>query len=99
MLYAIVAHDAPNSLAARKAHRPAHLARLLQLNNEGRLVLAGPRPAIDAADPGAAGYAGSLIVAEFADLDAARRWAGADPFIEAGVYTHVDVSPFVQALP
>ena len=99
MLYVIFAHDAPDNLAQRKAHRPAHLARIQQLQTEGRLVLAGPRPAIDAVDPGAAGFSGSLIVAEFPDLEAARRWAEADPFMAAGVYTHIDVYPFVKTLP
>lgn len=99
MLYAIVAQDVPNSLVLRKQHRPAHLARLQQLLDEGRLVLAGPRPAIDSPEPGAAGFVGSLIVAQFPDLTTARAWANADPFVAAGVYAQVDVSPFVQALP
>ncbi len=99
MLYAILAHDVPNSLAKRKENRPAHLARIQKLQTEGRLILAGPRPAIDAADPGAAGFTGSLIVAEFDDLHAARTWAEADPFMAAGVYSHIDVYPFVKTLP
>lgn len=99
MLYVILAHDAPNSLVARKTHRPAHLARLQQLQAEGRLVLAGPRPAIDAADPGAAGFAGSLVVAEFTNLAAAQQWADADPFMAVGVYNRIDVYPFIKALP
>ena len=99
MLYAVIATDAPNSLQDRLATRPAHLARLEQLKNEGRLVLAGPHPAIDSNDPGAAGFSGSLIVAEFEHLAAARAWADADPYVEAGVYARVDVRPFRQVLP
>ena len=99
MLYVILAHDAANSLAKRKENRPAHLARLQKLQADGRLILAGPRPAIDAADPGAAGFSGSLIVADFDDLHSARAWAEADPFMAANVYTHVDVYPFVKTLP
>lgn len=99
MLYAILGHDGPDSLAARRANRPAHLERLQSLQQQGRLVLAGPRPRIDAADPGEAGFSGSLVIAEFSSLDEARRWADADPYVAAGVYTAVDVYPFVQALP
>ena len=99
MLYAIIASDAPESLDKRLATRPAHLARLEQLKNEGRLVLAGPHPAIDSNDPGAAGFSGSLIVAEFDSLSAAQAWADADPYIAAGVYAHVTVKPFKQVLP
>lgn len=99
MWYAIVGTDVPDSLERRKAARPDHLARLDALQNEGRLRLAGPFPAIDADDPGPAGFSGSLIVAEFADLDAARAWADADPYVAAGVYAHVDVKPFRQVLP
>ena len=99
MLYAIIASDAPESLDKRLATRPAHLARLEQLKNEGRLVLAGPHPAIDSNDPGSAGFSGSLIVAEFDDLDAARAWADADPYVEFGVYERVDVHPFLRVLP
>ncbi|HET8883223.1 MAG TPA: YciI family protein [Solimonas sp.] len=99
MLYAIVAHDAPDSLAARRVHRPAHIERLVALQDQGRLVLAGPRPNIDAADPGEAGFSGSLVVAEFESLAAARAWADADPFMKAGVYRHIDVYPFVKTLP
>lgn len=99
MLYMILGHDVPNSLALRKQARPAHVERLLQLKQQGRLVIAGPRPAIDAADPGEAGFTGSLIVAEFADLAAARAWADADPYVLAGVYSHVDVQPFIRTLP
>ena len=99
MLYAIVARDSEGSLARRRAARPAHLARLEALRGEGRLVLAGPLPAIDAPDPGPAGFAGSLIVAEFASLEAARDWADADPFVAERVYAAVDVHPFIKVLP
>ena len=99
MLYAIVGTDVPDSLARRSAARPAHLARLDALRDEGRLVLAGPFPAIDAADPGPAGFSGSLIVAEFADLAAAQAWADADPYVAAGVYAGVSVRPFRRTLP
>ena len=99
MLYAIIASDAANSLDARLANRPAHLERLNALKDAGRLVLAGPHPAIDSNDPGAAGFTGSLIVAEFDSLEAARAWADADPFCAAGVYAEVVVKPFRQTLP
>lgn len=95
----IIAEDTPNSLDKRLAHRPAHLARLNTLQNEGRLLLAGPMPAIDSADPGPAGFTGSLIVAEFTDLLAAKNWADADPFVNAGVYANVSVKPFRKTLP
>ena len=96
MWYAIVGIDVPDSLDRRQSARPAHLARLEALKAEGRMRLAGPFPAIDAADPGPAGYAGSLIVAEFESLQAAREWADADPYVAAGVYARVDVRPFVR---
>jgi len=99
MLYMILGHDVPNSLAMRKETRPAHVERLKLLQTQGRLILAGPRPAIDALDPGAAGFVGSLVVAEFDDLASARAWANEDPYIKAGVYSHVDVQPFIKALP
>ena len=99
MLYAIIATDIANALDQRLAARPAHLARLTQLQSEGRLVLAGPHPAIDSNDPGAAGFSGSLIVAEFDSLGAAQRWAEADPYRAAGVYASVLVKPFKQVLP
>ncbi|HJU38253.1 MAG TPA: YciI family protein [Tahibacter sp.] len=99
MWYAIIGTDVPNSLDARKAARPAHLARLDALQNEGRLRLAGPFPAVDALDPGAAGFSGSLIVAEFDDLAAAQAWADADPYVAAGVYANVVVKPFRQVYP
>jgi uncharacterized protein len=99
MLYSIVAEDVENSLEQRLAARPAHLARLTELQNQGRLLLAGPFPAIDSVDPGPAGFTGSLIVAEFASLEAAKTWAEADPFVSAGVYANVTVKPFRKALP
>ena len=99
MLYVIIAEDSPNSLDKRLANRPAHLARLTELQNEGRLVLAGPMPAIDSVDPGPAGFTGSLIVAEFNDLESAKNWANADPFVDAGVYISVTVKPFRKTLP
>lgn len=99
MWYAILGHDREHSLAARQATRPAHLARLQALAAEGRLKLAGPLPAIDAEDPGPAGFTGSLVVAEFPDLAAARAWAEADPYLAAGVYERVDVRPFRPVLP
>ena len=99
MLYVIIAEDSPNSLDKRLANRPAHLARLTELQNEGRLVLAGPMPAIDSTDPGPAGFTGSLIVAEFSDLESAKNWANADPFVDAGVYASFTVYPFRKALP
>ncbi|MGO3999846.1 MULTISPECIES: YciI family protein [Pseudomonas] len=99
MLYAIIATDVANSLDARLAARPAHIERLQQLKAEGRVVLAGPHPAVDSNDPGAAGFTGSLIVAEFASLEAAKSWADADPYIAAGVYANVIVKPFKQVLP
>lgn len=99
MLYAIVGEDREDSLAARLAARPAHLERLQALQNGGRLVLAGPCPAIDSTDPGPAGFTGSLIVAEFASLDAAQAWADADPYVAAGVYARVTVKPFRKVFP
>jgi uncharacterized protein YciI len=99
MLYAIVGEDHPGSLAARLAARPAHVERLKALQEEGRLILAGPFPAIDAPDPGPAGFSGSLIVADFASLEVAKAWADADPYIAAGVYAGVSVKPFKKALP
>ncbi|HDN26720.1 MAG TPA: YciI family protein [Thioploca sp.] len=99
MLYAIISEDAPNSLETRLKTRPAHLARLQDLKSLGRLVLAGPHPAIDAPDPGTAGFSGSLVVAEFPSLEQARAWAEADPYNEAGVYARVTVKPFKKVLP
>lgn len=99
MWYAIVTEDSPHSLEKRLANRPAHLARLSTMHEQGRLLLAGPFPAIDSIDPGPAGFTGSLIVAEFADLAEATAWANADPFVEAGVYANVSVKPFRKTLP
>ncbi|NII54690.1 YciI family protein [Luteibacter sp. SG786] len=99
MWYAIVALDHPNSLEKRMAARPAHVARLKALLEEGRLKLAGPFPAIDSEDPGEAGFDGSMIVAQFPDLPAAKAWAEADPYVEAGVYREVAVRPFRVVLP
>lgn len=99
MLYAIVGEDVPNSLEKRLASRPAHLARLSDLEAAGRMVLGGPFPVIDSQDPGPAGFSGSLIVAEFDSLDAAQAWADADPYATAGVYGRVTVRPFKQVFP
>jgi uncharacterized protein YciI len=99
MLYMIIGEDVGDSLAARKQARPEHLARLQRLQEAGRLVIAGPNPEIDALDPGTAGFTGSLIVAEFASLEEAQAWAGADPYIAAGVYAKVTVKPFLKVLP
>jgi uncharacterized protein len=99
VLYAIIGTDAPGSLPKRRAVRPEHLARLTELREAGRLVLGGPLPAIDAPDPGPAGFTGSLIVAEFASLEAARAWAAADPYVTRGVFSAVDVRPFVRVAP
>ncbi|MCC2615258.1 YciI family protein [Aestuariibacter halophilus] len=99
MLYAIYCQDVSDSLALRKQTRPAHLARLETLKQQGRLILAGPFPAIDSEDPADAGFSGSLIVAEFADLAQAQAWADADPYLEAGVYANVRVTPFKKVLP
>ncbi len=97
--YAIVGEDVPDSLPLRQAARPAHLARLEALRDEGRLLLAGPFPAIDGPDPGPAGFSGSLIVAAFESLESARAWADADPYAAAGVYARVSVRPFEKVLP
>jgi len=99
MWYAIIAEDTSDSLEKRLAARPAHLARLNALQDAGRLLLAGPFPAIDSTDPGPAGFSGSLIVAEFSDLKAAEDWAYADPFVIAEVYANVTVKPFRKTLP
>lgn len=99
MFYAILAEDREDSLEQRIKARPEHLERLRQLQHEGRLLLAGPHPAIDAEDPGAAGFSGSLIVAEFPDLESAKAWADNDPYLQAGVYVRVTVKPFKKTLP
>lgn len=99
MLYAIIAEDVPGSLQRRLEARPAHVERLKALQAEGRLVLAGPHPAIDASDPGPAGFSGSLVVAEFASREAAIAWASEDPYCAAGVYAKVTVKPFRKVLP
>ncbi|MDP2560229.1 YciI family protein [Psychrobium sp. 1_MG-2023] len=99
MWYVIYAEDVENSLENRLAARPAHLERLQILNNEGRLLVAGPTPAIDSEDPGAAGFTGSLVIAEFDSLTQAQQWADADPYITAGVYQQVTVKPYKKVLP
>ena len=99
MLYAIIATDKENSLPNRLQARPDHLKRLEALQNEGRLILAGPHPAIDALDPGSAGFTGSLVVAEFDSLQAAQQWAETDPYVAAGVYAQVSVKPFKKVFP
>lgn len=99
MWYAIVGEDVPGSLDKRLAARPAHLDRLNALQAAGRLLLAGPFPAIDSNDPGPAGFSGSLIVAEFDSLEDAKAWAGADPYVAAGVYASISVKPFKKTLP
>ena len=99
MLYAIIAEDVPDSLAARIKARPDHLERLHLLQGDGRLILAGPHPAIDSENPGDAGFSGSLIVAEFDSIEAAQEWANADPYKLAGVYGKVTIKPFNKVLP
>lgn len=99
MLYMILGQDAEDSLARRAQTRDAHLARINALLDDGRLLLAGPLPAIDSADPGPAGFTGSLVVAEFTSLQEAREWAEADPYIQSGAWTGAEVKPFKQVLP
>lgn len=99
MLYAVISEDVPGSLSKRLEARPAHIARLQELKSLGRLVLAGPHPAIDSEDPGEAGFTGSLVVAEFPSLLDAQAWADSDPYIEAGVYAKVTVKPYKKVLP
>ncbi|WP_313058663.1 YciI family protein [Pseudomonas rhodesiae] len=99
MLYAIIATDVAHSLDKRMSVRPAHVQRLKQLQAEGRIVLAGPHPAVESDDPGEAGFTGSLIVAEFPSLADAKAWADADPYVAAGVYANVVIKPFKQVLP
>ncbi|AXQ15609.1 MULTISPECIES: YciI family protein [Shewanella] len=99
MWYMISSQDVENSLEKRLAARPAHLQRLQLLADEGRLMLAGPHPAVDSENPGDAGFSGSLVVAEFESLEAAQAWANADPYVAAGVYLSVIVKPFKRVLP
>jgi uncharacterized protein YciI len=99
MYYAILCEDVADSLPLRKEARPAHLARLQQLVEEGRLLVAGPHPALDTEDPGEAGFTGSLVIAEFESLEAATAWADADPYVDAGVFKRVIVKPYKVALP
>lgn len=99
MLYAIIAEDIPGTLEKRLAARPDHVARLLELKEAGKLLIAGPHPAIDAEDPGSAGFTGSLVVAEFESLEVAQKWADNDPYIAAGVYGKVTVKPYKKVLP
>ena len=99
MLYAIIAQDIENSLLKRMEARPSHIARLIELKDQGRLILAGPHPSIDVSEPGEAGFSGSLIVADFDDLQQAREWADADPYVAAGGYSNVVVKPFNKVLP
>jgi len=99
MLYAIISQDVTDSLEKRLAARPAHIERLSALQNEGRLIIAGPHPAIDSEDPGPAGFSGSLIVAEFSSQDDAQNWADTDPYVTAGVYEQVTVKPFKKVFP
>ncbi len=99
MLYVIISEDVPNSLETRLKTRPTHLKRLETLKAQGRLILAGPHPAIDASEPGTLGFTGSLIIAEFVSLEEAHAWAKADPYYEAGVYAHITVKPFKKVLP
>jgi uncharacterized protein len=99
MLYAFISQDNAGTLSQRLEARPAHLARLQQLEQQGRLIIAGPHPAIDNEDPGEAGFTGSLVIAEFPDLTSAEHWASEDPYVSAGVYKHINVKPFKQVLP
>lgn len=99
MWYVIYSKDSEDSLPARLEARPAHVARLEELQQQGRLLLAGPRPAIDASEPGPAGFLGSLVVAQFESQTQAQEWADADPYIESGVYDSVEVSPFLPVMP
>jgi len=99
MLYAVIGRDKPGSLEKRLEVRPAHLERLQDLQSQGRVVLAGPCPAIDSPDPGPAGFSGSLMVVEFPTLEEAKTWADADPYMEAGVFASVEVIPFKKVLP
>lgn len=99
MYYAIISEDVEDSLPLRSSARPAHIARLNALKDEGRLLVAGPHPALDTPEPGDAGFTGSLVIAEFDSLESAQTWADADPYVEAGVYQQVTVKPFKAVLP
>lgn len=99
MWYVVYSQDVENSLPLRKQARAAHLARLQQLSDEGRLLVAGPCPAIDSMDPGEAGFTGSVVIAEFPSLEDAQAWADADPYMDAGVYKNVTVKPYIKVLP
>ncbi|WP_261844042.1 YciI family protein [Aliamphritea ceti] len=99
MFYAIISEDKPNTLDQRMAARPAHVERLIALKDEGRLLIAGPHPAIDSEDPGPAGFTGSLVVAEFTSLGAAQEWANDDPYLHQGVYERIVVKPYKKVLP
>lgn len=99
MWYAIISEDVADSLEKRKAARPAHLERINKLVDEGRVLIAGPHPAIDADDPGEAGFTGSLVVVDFPSLEEAQTWAAADPYAEAGVYASISIKPFKLVLP
>jgi len=99
VLYAILSEDVENSLPKRQSARPAHIQRLEDLQNEGRLIIAGPHPAIDSNTPGDAGFTGSLVIAEFSSLAEAQNWADIDPYVAAGVYKNVTVKPFKQVFP
>ncbi|GAC23845.1 MAG: hypothetical protein CL579_18445 [Alteromonadaceae bacterium] len=99
MWYVVYSQDVENSLPLRKQARAAHLARLQQLSDEGRLLVAGPCPAIDSKDPGEAGFTGSVVIAEFPSLEDAQAWADADPYMDAGVYKNVTVKPYIKVLP
>jgi len=99
LYYAIISEDVEDSVAPRQEGREAHIARLEQLRDEGRLLLAGPHPAVDGEDPGPAGFTGSLVIAEFPSLDDARAWADADPYVQTGAYASVTVKPFKRVMP
>ena len=99
MLYAIISEDVPDSLPLRAKARSEHIARLELLRDQGRLIIAGPHPAIDSTDPGPNGFTGSLVVAEFESIDEAQAWADVDPYVDAGIYANVTVKPFKHVLP
>ena len=99
MLYALIGHDAPQSLATRRRVRPEHLARIQALANAGRVAIAGPCPVLDSTDPGDGGFTGSIIIAEFSSLAEAKAWLSADPYVTEGVFTSTEVRPFIKVLP